>query len=258
MNHILKSINRELAALEKYAAEAATLGQQMAAARAASARRNRSAALIWRQIRDNPEWFDMHGDRSAEIRGLVDVAIGDAYEALMAEKRDWQAHTIDIDMAAARRNWPNPISDTLAAACARESAPRAAIIYVGARRRRAVRRAIRAHRGGGRRGGLISPEPLADCRAVCESAESVALRNIAYAEYRAAAAAWESNNQCPAHREAARRALQQAVAMAEGEIDLDGISANQRRAIRRQYPRRREIAIAAGVGSEADWGGRQT
>jgi hypothetical protein len=39
-----------------------------------------------------------------------------------------------------------------------------------------------------------------------------------------------------------------------GELDMDGISENQRRAIRRQYPARREIAIAAGIGSEADWG----
>ncbi len=255
MNHILKSINRELAALEKYAAEAATLGQQMAAARAASARRNRSAALIWRQIRDNPEWFDMHGDRSAEIRGLVDVAIGDVTEALLAERNCWQAHNMDIDMASESGNWPSPISDNLAALCARESAPRAAIIYVGARRRRAVRRAIRAHRGGGHRSGLISTEPIADCRATCESAEAAAMRNLAYREYRSAAAAWKSNNQSPAHREAAEAALQQAVALSAGELEMSSISENQRRAIRRQYRARREIAIAAGIGSEADWGG---
>ena len=74
------------------------------------------------------------------------------------------------------------------------------------------------------------------------------MRNIAYAEYRSAAAAWKSNNQSPAHRKAAEAALRQAVAAAEGEIDMDGISENQRRAIRRQYPARREIAIAAGIG----------
>ena len=308
MNHILKSINRELAALaaypgqrrlaaeigtmnrrqaqaeelasawqrraagaetteaaaealataEKYAAEAATLGQQMAAARAASAGRNRSVALIWRQSRDNPEWQEMHAD-SADIRGLVDVAIGDVAESLLAELADWQAHGMDIDMAAAEKRWPSPISDNLAAACARESAPRAAIIYVGARRRRAVRRAIRAHRGGGHRTGLISTEPIAACRACSESAEEAARRNLAYAEYRSAARAWRAQKQSPAHREAARQALQQAVAAAEGEIDMADIpSENRRRAIRRQYPARREIAIAAGVGSEADWGGRQT
>ena len=253
MNHIINQLNRELAALEKYAAEA----QGEAARRKLAGGRNRSVALIWRQIRDDPEWFDMHSDRSAAIRGLVDVAIGDVTEALMEELAIWQAHNIDIDMAAAEKRWPSPISENLAALCARESAPRAAIIYVGARRRRAVRRAIRAHRGGGHRSGLISNEPIADCRATCESAEVAALRNIAYRDYRSAAAAWESNNQSPAHREAAKEALLQAVAQAEGELDLAAIPENQRRAIRRQYPRRREIAIAAGIGSEADWGGRQ-
>lgn len=244
-------------AAEKYAAEAQELGRQMAARRKLAGGRNRSAALIWRQIRDNPEWHDMHSDRSAEIRELMELALGDATEALLAELADWQAHNMDIDAAAESGNWPSPISDNLAAKCAAESPARAAIIYVGARRRRAVRRAIRAHRGGGHRSGLISTEPIADCRAACESAESVALRNLAYREYRSAAAAWESNNRSPAHREAAKEALRQAVAAAEGEIDMDGISEHQRRAIRRQYPARREIAIAAGIGSEADWGEAQ-
>ena len=246
MNHILKSINRELAALEE-------LAQMAAARRKLAGARNRTAALIWRQIRDNPEWQDMHAG-SADIRELTELAIGDVAAALLEELEAWSAHGMDIDAAAESGNWPSPISDNLAAKCARESAPRAAIIYVGARRRRAVRRAIRAHRGGGHRGGLIDPEPIADCRATCESAEVAALRNIVYAEYRSAAAAWKSSNQSPAHREAAEAALRQAVALADGELEMEGISENQRRAIRRQYPRRREIAIAAGIGSEADWG----
>ena len=246
-------------AAEKYAAEAQELGRQMAAARIELAGgRNRSAALIYRQIRDNPEWQSMHSDRAADIRELMEIAIGGAAEALLAELEIWQAHNMDIDAAAISGNWPAPISDNLAGACARESAPRAAIIYVGARRRAAVRQAIRAHRGGGHRGGLISPEPIAECRAECESAESAALRNIAYREYRAAARAWRSNNQSPAHRAAAEAALRQAVQAAEGEIDMAEISENQRRAIRRQYPARREIAAAAGIGGEADWGARQT
>ncbi len=255
-----EAAKRAREAAEKYAAEAATLGQQMAAARRSMAGgRNRSAALIWRQIRDNPEWQGMHSDRTAELRELMELAIGDVTEALLAELADWQAHNMDIDMAALSGNWPSPISDNLAAACARESAPRAAIIYVGARRRRAVRRAIRAHRGGGHRGGLLSTEPIADCRACCESAESAALRNIAYRDYRAAAQRWESNNRSPAHREAAKEALLQSVALSAGELEMADIpSENRRRAIRRQYPARREIAIAAGIGSEADWGGRQT
>ena len=242
-------------AAEGYAEEAANLGAQMDAARVELAGgRNRSAALIYRQIRDNPEWHDMHGDRPADIRELMEIAIGGAAEALLAELEIWQAHNMDIDAAAISGNWPAPISDNLAGACARESAPRAAIIYVGARRRVAVRQAVRAHRGGGHRGGLISPEPIADCRATCESAESAALRNICHQEYRAAARAWKSQNQSPIHRAAAEAALRQAVQAAEGEIDMAEISENQRRAIRRQYPRRREIAIAAGIGSEADWG----
>ena len=245
-------------AAEKYAAEAQELGRQMAAARIELAGgRNRSAALIYRQIRDNPEWQAMHSARASDIRELAELAVGDAAEAMLTELADWEAHNVDIDAAAESGNWPSPISDNLAAKCAAESPARAAIIYVGARRRRAVARAIRAHRGGGHRGGLISPEPLADCRATCEAAEAVALRNIAYAEYRSAARAWRSQNQSPAHREAAEAALRQAVAHSAGELEMDGISENQRRAIRRQYPRRREIAIAAGIGSEADWGGAQ-
>ncbi len=255
MNHIINQLNRELAELAAYPRQ-----QRLAAARIELAGgRNRSVALIWRQIRDNPEWHDMHSDRSADIRELAELALGDATEAMLVELEAWSAHGMDIDAAAESGNWPSPISDNLAAKCAAESPARAAIIYVGARRRRAVRQAIRAHRGGGHRGGLISPEPIADCRAICESAESAALRNLAYREYRAAAAQWKSNNQSPAHRAAARQALLQSVALAEGELEMEDIpSANQRRAIRRQYRARREIAIAAGIGSEADWGGRQT
>jgi hypothetical protein len=246
MNHIINRLNRELAELAELAAYPRQ--RRLAAAAYQAEARNRSAALIYRQIRDCEEWHDMHSARASDIRELMELAVGDAAEAMLTELADWQAHNVDIDMAARCGNWPNPISDHLAAKCAAESPARAAIIYVGARRRRAVRRAIRAHRGGGHRSGLISTESIADCRATCESAESVALRNIAYREYRSAAAAWESNNQCPAHREAARQALQQAVAQAEGEIDMEDIPENQRRAIRRQYPRRREIAIAAGIG----------
>jgi hypothetical protein len=77
------------ASAEKYAAEAQELGRQMAAARRKLAGGNRSAALIWRQIRDNPEWQGMHSD-AADIRELMELAVGDAAEAMLTELADWQ------------------------------------------------------------------------------------------------------------------------------------------------------------------------
>lgn len=219
--------------------------------------RSRTIALIWTQIRDCPLAQPMHDDINDEIRDMVDHALSFVYETLSQELVAWidlsqgkASPTFEVPSIAQRNKFPGePVSERFREVLAAEhDDENAARRFVGAIRRRAVRRSIRERLGSGRHTGLLSNKPLADCRATCRSAEAIALSNLSVETYNRTMRLWRSNHRHIPIRKQAEEAMEYARAISTGEIEYDEIPQRRKPAVRAAYRRREEIAEAAGVG----------
>ena len=225
--------------------------------------RSRTIALIWTQIRDCPLAQPMHDGINDEIRDMVEHALSFVYETLSQELVAWidlsqgkASPTFEVPSIAQRNKFPGePVSERFREILAAEhDDENAARRFVGAIRRRAVRRSIRERLGSGRHTGLLSNNPLADCRNTCQSAEAAALARITRDTYNRAMRSWTSNHRHIPTRAQAEEAMEYARRLSIGELEYDDIPQSRKPAVRAAYRRREEIAIAAGIGSEADWG----
>ena len=228
--------------------------------------RSRTIALIWTQIRDCPLAQPMHDGINDEIRDMVEHALSFVYETLSQELVAWidlsqgkASPTFEVPSIAQRNKFPGePVSERFREILAAEhDDENAARRFVGAIRRRAVRRSIRERLGSGRHTGLLSNNPLADCRNTCQSAEAAALARITRDTYNRAMRSWTSNHRHIPTRAQAEEAMEYARRLSIGELEYDDIPQSRKPAVRAAYRRREEIAIAAGIGSEADWESRR-